>query len=434
VITVFGQTQLGQAQRGQAQFGAGVADESSALIADAVLVIGARRHLDAARVPADRALALGPLVPALDAVALLREKDPDAPVVVLASGDPGFFGIVRVLAKRFGADALDVRPGISSIAHAFARLGVPWDDAVAVSAHGRDPRRAFNICRSQPKVAVLTAPGAGPAEIGAALAAMPGLHRRLIVAADLGGPAESLVELTPAETAARDWPAVNVVLSLADAAPPIAEVMRGVAGYEGAPEGGWALPEEAFAHRDAMLTKAEVRAFTLARLGPRLGELVWDVGAGSGSVAVECARLGAAAVAIERDADGVERIRANAGAHGVAHAVAVVHGRAPEALTELPDPDAVFVGGGGADLAEVVALAASRARRTVVVTLATLDRVPEARRALLDAGLSVEGVQLQANRLAPLPGEVTRLAATNPVFVLWGIRPAAPTVSQGVPK
>jgi precorrin-6Y C5,15-methyltransferase (decarboxylating) len=434
VITVIGQALLGQALPGQAQFGAGIADESSALIADAALVIGARRHLDAARVPADRALALGPLMPALDAVALLREKDPDARVVVLASGDPGFFGIVRVLAKRFGADALDVRPGISSIARAFARLGVPWDDAVAVSAHGRDPRRAFNICRSQPKVGVLTSPGAGPAEIGAALAATPGLRRRLVVATDLGGTGESLVELTPAEAAARDWPAVNVVLSLAEDTPSVAQDMRAVAGYEGAPEGGWALPEEAFAHRDAMLTKAEVRAFALAKLGPRLGELVWDVGAGSGSVAVECARLGAAAVAVEREADGVERIRANAAAHGVAHAVAVVHGRAPEALAELPDPDAVFVGGGGADLAEVVALAASRARRTVVVTLAALDRVPEARRALLDAGLGVEGVQLQANRLAPLPGEVTRLAATNPVFVLWGTRPDAPTVSQGVPK
>ncbi|WP_063773134.1 bifunctional cobalt-precorrin-7 (C(5))-methyltransferase/cobalt-precorrin-6B (C(15))-methyltransferase, partial [Streptacidiphilus jiangxiensis] len=388
-------------------------------------------------VPADRALALGPLAPALDTVAALLAKDPDARVLVLASGDPGFFGIVRSLAERFGADALDVRPGVSSIAQAFARLGVPWDDAVVVSAHGRDPRPALNICRAQPKVAVLTAPGAGPAEIGAALTAMPGLHRRLVVATDLGGPAEALVELTPAEAAARDWPVVNVVLCLADTAAPVATAMRSVAGHPGPPEGGWALPESAFAHRDAMLTKAEVRAVALARLGPRLGELVWDVGAGSGSVAVECARLGAAAVAVERAADGVERIRANAAAHGVAHAVAVVHGHAPEALADLPDPDAVFVGGGGADLADVVALAAARARRTVVVTLAALDRVPEARRALLAAGLTVEGVQLQANRLAPLPGDVTRLAATNPVFVLWGLRPVAAgpataNVSQGV--
>ncbi|MEZ0064853.1 precorrin-6Y C5,15-methyltransferase (decarboxylating) [Streptacidiphilus sp. MAP12-20] len=404
----------------------GEAQPSAAFVAQSALVLGARRHLDAAQVPGDRALVLGPLAPALDAVAALRDKDPDVRVLVLASGDPGFFGIVRALAERFGTAALDVRPGVSSIARAFARLGAPWDDAVVVSAHGRDPRRAFNICRSQRKVAVLTAPGAGPAEIGAALLAMPGLHRRLVVAADLGGPAESVIELTPAEAAARDWPAVNVVLCLADETA-VEDTMRAVAGYQGPPEGGWALPEEAFEHRDAMLTKAEVRAFALARLGPRLGELVWDVGAGSGSVAVECARLGAAAVALERAADGVARIRANAEAHGVGHAVAVVHGSAPDALAQLPAPDAVFVGGGGADLPAVVAAASARARRTVVVTLAALDRVPEVRRTLLAAGFTADGVQLQANRLAPLPGEVTRLAATNPVFVLWGTRLASPS-------
>jgi precorrin-6Y C5,15-methyltransferase (decarboxylating) len=158
----------------------------------------------------------------------------------------------------------------------------------------------------------------------------------------------------------------------------------------------------------------------LARLGPRLGELVWDVGAGSGSVAVECARLGAAAVAVEKAADGADRVRANAAAHGVD--VAVVCGSAPEALNGLPEPDAVFVGGGGADLAEIVAVCAERARRTVVVTLAALDRIPAVRAALLSAGFTAEGVQLQSSRLAPLPGGVVRLAATNPVFVLWGTR------------
>ncbi|GAA3239433.1 hypothetical protein GCM10020256_60510 [Streptomyces thermocoprophilus] len=108
----------------------------------------------------------------------------------------------------------------------------------------------------------------------------------------------------------------------------------------------WALPEDAFAHRDSMITKFEVRALALARLGPRPGDLVWDVGAGSGSVAVECARLGAAAVAVEKTADGAARVRANASAHGVD--VRVVHGSAPAALAGLDDPDAVFVGGGGA--------------------------------------------------------------------------------------
>ncbi|OIJ87204.1 bifunctional cobalt-precorrin-7 (C(5))-methyltransferase/cobalt-precorrin-6B (C(15))-methyltransferase [Streptomyces colonosanans] len=389
-------------------------------LATADLVVGGRRHLDAVRLPEGaRRIVLGPPAPALDAIE--RCLDQGRRVVVLASGDPGFFGIVRMLAERFGPERLDVRPGVSSVVAAFARLGLPWDDAVVVSAHGRAARTAVNVCRARPKVAVLTGPGAGPAELGAALA--DGCAERvLVVASALGDPEHERVErVTPAEAAARDWgAAVSVVLCL-DPSRTLGPV-RTVAGPPPGPS-GWALEESAFAHRDSMITKFEVRALALARLGPRLGELVWDVGAGSGSVAVECARLGAAAVAVERTGDGVERIRANAAAHGVD--VHVVHGAAPDALTPLADPDAVFVGGGGRELPDIVTVCARRARRAVVVALAALDRVPPVREALVAAGFSCDGVLLHSSRLAPLPGDVTRLAATNPVFLLWGTRPPA---------
>jgi precorrin-6Y C5,15-methyltransferase (decarboxylating) len=340
-------------------------------------------------------------------------------VVVLASGDPGFFGIVRALAERFGAEALNVQPSSPSVAVAFARLGVAWDDAVVVSAHGRDPRTAVNVCRAHPKTAVLTGPGAGPAELGAALA-RTGIERTLVVASRLGTDGETVEQLSPEEAAVRDWAdtGVSVVLCL-DERRVLSPRQRVVAGPPPAPA-GWALPETEFAHRDSMVTKYEVRALALARLGPRTGELVWDIGAGSGSVAVECARFGAAAVAVERSADGVARIRANAAAHGVD--VQVVHGAAPDVLDGLPDPDAVFVGGGGRDLPAIVAACARRARRAVVVTLAAVDRVAEVRSALTGAGLEADGVLLQSSRLAPLPGGVSRLAAANPVFVLWATR------------
>ena len=149
-------------------------------------------------------MVLGPLRPALDALAA---HDGDA--VVLASGDPGFFGIVRALRERGLGCA--VLPAASSVALAFARAGLPWDDAVVVSAHGRDLRAAVNVCRAYPKVAVLTGPGQGPAEIGAALAGWP---RRLLVAEDLGGAGERITECTPADSAARTWTDPNVVLSL----------------------------------------------------------------------------------------------------------------------------------------------------------------------------------------------------------------------------
>ncbi|MFE9094936.1 precorrin-6y C5,15-methyltransferase (decarboxylating) subunit CbiE [Streptomyces sp. NPDC007264] len=392
---------------------------------EADLVVGGRRHLAAARLPAQaERIVLGPLAPALDAIE--RCLDKEGRVVVLASGDPGFFGIVRALAERFGPGRLDVRPGVSSVAAAFARLGLPWDDAVVVSAHGRDLRTAVNVCRAHPKVAVLTGPGAGPAELGAALSYRCG-ERLLVVASALGDPERERVErVTPGQAAAREWGgAVSVVLCL-DPARALGPV-RTIAGPPPGPV-AWALDESAFEHRDSMITKFEVRALALARLGPRRGELVWDVGAGSGSVAVECARLGAAVTAVEKTHDGVRRIRANAAAHGVD--VRVVHGAAPAVLDSLADPDAVFVGGGGRELPAIVTACARRARRAVVVAMAALDRVPAAREALVGAGFSCDGVLLQSSRLAPLPGDVTRLAATNPVFLLWGMRPAAP--SEGV--
>ncbi|GGK02862.1 precorrin-6y C5,15-methyltransferase subunit CbiE [Streptomyces camponoticapitis] len=402
--------------------------DSLRALAEATLVVGGRRHLKEAAAVAGLPegiprVELGPLAPALDVIARHHAGADAGRAVVLASGDPGLFGIVRALAGRFGAGALDVRPAAPSVAVAFARIGLPWDDAVVVSAHGRDLRTAVNVCRAHPKVGVLTGPGAGPAELGAALAGT-GLPRTLVVASALGDPdGERVQRLSPAEAAGREWPEPLTVVLCLDEVRAHAPVPRTLAGSGPGPA-RWALGEEEFAHRDSMITKFEVRALALARLGPRTGDLVWDVGAGSGSVAVECARFGAAAIAVEKSPDGVERVRANALAHGVD--VQTVHGAAPAALSRLPDPDAVFVGGGGRELSAVVTECARRARRTVVVSVAALDRVPAVRAALTDAGFATGGVLLHSSRLAPLPGDVTRLAATNPVFLLWGDRPAAP--------
>ncbi|HEX2316508.1 MAG TPA: precorrin-6y C5,15-methyltransferase (decarboxylating) subunit CbiE [Thermomonospora sp.] len=379
-------------------------------LAEASLVVGGARHLAAVTPPPSaRTVVMGDLARALDAI-----DGADGDVVVLASGDPGFFGIVRALRER--GHRPEVLPALSSVAQAFARAGLTWDDALVVSAHGRDLRRAVNACRAHPKVAVLTAPGAGPAELGRAL--FPQSPRSFVVCEDLGGPDERVLRCRPAEATTRTWRDPNVVLVLDDGR---ADGPRGwIAGARPGPS-SWALPEDAFEHRNSVVTKAEVRAFALARLGPRVGDMVWDIGAGSGSVAIECARFGAAAVAVERDAESCDRIRANVRAHGVR--VAVSRGEAPAVLDHLPEPDAVFVGGGGP---EVVRACASRALRCVVVALAAVERVRPAMDALTAGGLTAQAVQIQASRLSPLPGDVHRLAAANPVFVVWGERDAVP--------
>jgi precorrin-6Y C5,15-methyltransferase (decarboxylating) len=365
-------------------------------IAGAQVVVGSPHQLAVVTVPAS-ARVVGP--------GELDELPAGSPIVVLASGDPGFFGIVRALRERGRRPV--VLPARSSVARAFALLGRSWDDVAVVSAHGRSLRPALNVCRAHPAVAVLTAPGAGVVEIVAGLA---GWHRSVFIAEDLGGPHERVRRFGGGPV--RD-PHVVLCLADEDAVPARSWI---VGGEPVPPAAGWALDEAVFFHRDGMITKSEVRALALARLAPGQGRLVWDVGAGSGSVGVECARLGAAVVAVERDPGQCARLVANAHSHRVD--IRLVEGQAPAVLGGLPEPDAVFVGGGGPEVVRAAAQASPR----VVVALAALDRIAPCRAALREAGHQVEGVQLAASRLAELPDGSVRLAATNPVLLLWGRR------------
>jgi precorrin-6Y C5,15-methyltransferase (decarboxylating) len=372
-------------------------------LAEASTVIGAPRHLGSVPIPAGAER---------KELKHLRETLNDidqatGPVVVLASGDPGFFGIVRALRARGLAPA--VIPAVSSVALAFARLGLDWDDALVLSAHGRDPKKALAAALAHPKAAILTAPLTA-ADLARHLIAA---GKTVYVAECLGTPEEKVTALSAATDLAR-LADPNILIALDDQ--PAGEP-RWLAGHQGAPD-GWALSEDAFVHRDSMITKAEVRALVLARLGPGPGRVIWDVGAGSGSVAIECARFGAYVIAVESDAAQCKRIKANAARHGVR--VQVQHGRAPRALEGLPPADAVFVGGGDHAVLETAIRQANPDR--MVVTLAAVSRLAGTAALLGAHGYQADGVQLQASRLAPLPAGQHRLAAQNPVFVVWGTR------------
>ncbi|QUH04444.1 precorrin-6y C5,15-methyltransferase (decarboxylating) subunit CbiE [Saccharopolyspora erythraea] len=388
--------------------GAALPDGSADVLEEARLVVGARRHLDAHAPDHARKLELGPFQPALNALTALSA---DEHGVVFASGDPGFFGVVRTLRER--GIRCRVLPAISSVQQLMAKAGRSWDDVAVVSPQGRDITQALNVCRARPAVAVLTVRGAGPAQLGSGL---DGWRRTLVVAEDIGGPNESLTTVDPAEAAARSWREPNIVLCLAD--PDTVPQRSWHAGGDPLPpEPGWALPEDEFSHRDGMVTASEVRAVALARLAPRPGTLVWDVGAGSGSVAVECARMGAATIAVESDEAQVVRLITNAAGHGVD--VRVVEAAAPQALRGLPKPDAIFIGGGGSD---VVAACAHAGATRVVAALTALDRVAGTRDALRYAGYQVEGVQLSASRLVDLPDGAPSLQPTQPVVLISGHR------------
>ncbi|TCP50793.1 precorrin-6Y C5,15-methyltransferase (decarboxylating) [Tamaricihabitans halophyticus] len=384
--------------------GAELAPGAAELLGQASLIVGARRYLDQYAPAGVTTVELGPLEPALHELSAAAGAS-----VVLASGDPGFFGIVRAL-RDYGLRPA-VIPAVSAVQRLVARCGRSWDDVAVVSAHGRDLGPALNVCRARRNTVVLTAPGAGPAELAAGLT---GWRRTLTVAEQLGADTETVSTVDLAEACARVWAEPNIVLCQADP-----EAVPGTGWHAGGeptpPAGGWALTEDAFIHRDGMITKAEVRAMALAKLGPRPGSMVWDVGAGCGSVAVESARLGAATIAIEHDPVQCVRVVANASAFGVD--VRVVEADVLDVADELPAPDAVFVGGGGST---VIATCARLGAERVVVALASLDRIAPARETLRANGYAVSGAQLSTARMVDLPNGGSRLAATNPITLIWG--------------
>lgn len=384
--------------------------EARELLASAALVAGDARLLEdvTTRAGARIVTSSADVLAAVDEALSQGEQ-----AVVVVDGDPGFFGTVRALREH--GHAPYVLPGLSPVARAFARAGLPWDDAVVVSVGGGDGfRRAVNACRAHPKVAVLTAPGAGPAELGRDL--FPQTPRSFIVCEDLGGPRERVVHARPAEATTRPWRDPQVVLVLDR------RRVLGDAPWNAGPApgpAGWALPDTAF--QDGAAARQDVRAFALAKLGPRLGDMVWDVGSRGGSVAIEAARLGAASIAVDRDTAACERVRVNVRAHGVK--VAVSRGEAPDVLDHLPIPDAVFVGRGVAGgRNEVVRACAVRALRSVVVELDDEAHVRPACESLAAEGFTTEAVRLQAEKLWPPTPTDTRSAPSASVSIVWGER------------
>ena len=382
--------------------------DATAALRGADVVLGTGRLLDA--LPADaggkRIELPGSVDEILDLVAERRALGER--VCLLASGDPGFFGIVRVASGRFGPEALEIHPAPSSVAVAFARTGIHWDDAVVVSAHGRPLEAAVEVARSQAKAAVLTGPDQPPEALGRALLDAGCGPRRVTVCSRLGHDDETITCTDLDGLAAGSFPALSVVVLQA----PGALDVGGEALGGGRPTLAWGRADDLYDHRAGMITKAEVRAVALGKLALPAAGVLWDVGAGSGSVAIECSRLapGLRAFAIERNPDDTMRLRQNASGTGVV----VVEGEAPAVLAELPDPDRVFVGGGGLDVLESV-MGRLRPDGVVVATYAALDRAAAAATRLGHV------VQVAVSRGVPLGGSgALRLAAENPVFVCWG--------------
>ncbi len=377
-------------------------------LAQARLVVGGRRHLAlAAPIEAETMAWPSPLADAMPAILARRGE----PVCVLASGDPFFYGVGTLLAAHVPAAEFACLPAPSSLGLAASRLGWSRQDCTEVSLHGRDLRRVIPHLQPRRRVLCLTWDGTTPALLAALLRERGFGGSTIHILENLGGPREAVTTVTAARFGARSFDALNVAAIEVEAAED-ARVLPIAPG----------LPDEWF-ESDGQITKAQVRAVTLAALRPFRGAHMWDIGSGSGSVAIEWCLLDPAngATAIEARADRAERIARNAGAFGVPD-LAIVHGRAPAALAGLPSPDAVFVGGGLGEgdggIIEAAWAALPRGGRLVVnaVTLET--------QAMLTRMLAERG------------GDLTSIAVARADSVgrFHGWRPAMPVVQWAAGK
>jgi precorrin-6Y C5,15-methyltransferase (decarboxylating) len=334
-----------------------------------------------------------------------------------------FFGIGRRAVGEFGKDSVEIIPDLSSIQRAFSLIKEPWDDALLVSLHGGpDPDRRRKpeyrlddiprILDKRNKIAILTDGINKPSVIAARLVSRSGI--RIYVCEKLGYPEERVIEGSPQEIAAQAFADPNVVVIKTGAEAPQKDNCAGIR---------LGLGEEEVAHSRGLITKDEVRAAAIHKLRlPREGVL-WDIGAGSGSISIEASRLcpELGIFTIEKDLEQINNIRANIDKFGASN-ISIIEGIAPDVLADLPSPDRVFIGGSGGVISGIIGVVRSRMPSgIIVINAATIETFTRASDALSKEGYTVEASQISVSRMKLLGGRHI-FSAQNPVFVIKGER------------
>ncbi|GAB4463084.1 MAG: bifunctional cobalt-precorrin-7 (C(5))-methyltransferase/cobalt-precorrin-6B (C(15))-methyltransferase [Elainellaceae cyanobacterium] len=346
---------------------------------------------------------------------------PQPAIAVLTSGDPLFFGLGRLLLSEFPADWLTFHPHLSAIQLAFSRIKVPWQDARLVSAHGRSPDTLIQaLQQGAAKIAALTDGHNTPPAIARLVCELdlPGQYH-LWVCENLGGAEERVRQFSPADLAAQEdtqFAPLNVVILLRDAetdAPDLATLP-----ILGIPDSAFL----SFGDRPGLMTKRDVRMLALAELALQPEQVVWDIGAGTGSVSIEAARLCPTSTiyALEKTAAGFSLVQQNAERFQVKN-LKPMQGKAPDALSALPAPDRVFIGGSGGQLGEILdhCAAVLKPSGRIVLAIATLDHLAIAQTWLQANSSTWQQHALQVNLARTVPvAALTRFAPLNPVTLI----------------
>ncbi|MHB1682519.1 MAG: precorrin-6y C5,15-methyltransferase (decarboxylating) subunit CbiE [Bacilli bacterium] len=385
--------------------------QAIARIAASAILYGGERQLDFFPDYQGEKRVIQPPLKAL--VEEIRTDAQRADVVVLASGDPLYFGIGSTLVQQLGADWVDVLPHVSSIQLAFARAGESWQDARVVSLHGRPLQGLAQRLHGVRTAALFTDGVNTPSVIAAYLLQYGMTEYEVFVAEHLGSAEEKTGWYTLGNVVEREFAALNVVLlkRRTDAAAPMFTL---------------GMDDGVFAQRKpdrGLITKREVRVLSLSELALRPGDVLWDIGACTGSVAIEAllATPDLRVFAIEKNAEDLENLRENQ-VKFRADFVAVC-ARAPDGLDAFPDPDAVFIGGSGGELTALLRHCAGRLREQgrIVVNAATIETLYHSYQTLRELGFSVSVTLVQTARSKPILS-LTRLEGMNPVYLVTARR------------
>jgi precorrin-6Y C5,15-methyltransferase (decarboxylating) len=400
---------------------AGLTARARDLLVSADVVLGSESTLALVPELTAQRLAIGPDLQ--EVVQTLESNLGKKRLVVVASGDPLFYGVARYLCDRLGKERFEVIPHVSSMQLAFARVKESWEEAFLTNLATHSLESVLDKIRVAETVGLFTSEEEGPPAIARQLLARGLDYFRAFVCENLGAPDERVTQGELADIQDMEFSPLNVMILTRKPGRP--DQQRPTSRFS-----RFGNPDDVFAQsrpKSGLITQAEVRAIALAQLDVQPASVVWDIGAGSGSVAIEAAQLAHLGMvyAVEQDVADYHLIVANAQTFGVKNLTAV-HGTAPAVLTGLPAPDAVFVGGTGREVARLLeaAFAALRPGGRLAVNIASLESLNTTYGVLKTLAGSVRALLVNLAR-GTEQLETLRFEALNPTFLLCVSKPVS---------